>query len=112
MSIFSRIFSNRRKVSKSSAALTAECEKLLEFNRAYNQLLSNDKFLARSDYKHLLTDECNELDGFFSNQQTAKTLDYYCSINGIDFSDIECFLQNYLDLSNLTEGSEYIWTIF
>lgn len=108
MSIFSRIFSNRRKISKSSAALTAECEKLLEFNRAYNQLLSNDKFLARSDYKHLLTDEYNELDGFFSNQQTAKTLDYYCSINGIDFSDIECFLQNYLDLSNLTEGSEYI----
>ena len=71
MSIFSRIFSNRRKVSKSSAALTAECEKLLEFNRAYNQLLSNDKFLARSDYKHIV-ENLNKLHEEFNEIQNEN----------------------------------------
>ena len=107
MSIFSHIFHNRRNVSKSPAAPSAEYSKLLEFNKTINKLLSSDKYLARSDYKQLVKD-FSELNGFFSNQQTAKTLDYYCSINGIDYKDVEYFLQKYADLSNLIDGSEYV----
>lgn len=79
----------------------------MEFNKTINKLLSSDKYLARSDYKQLVED-FSELNGFFSNQQTAKTLDYYCSINGIDYTDVEYFLQKYADLSNLIDGSEYV----
>ena len=107
MSIFSRIFSNRRNVSKSTAAPTAEYSKLLEFNKTIYNLLSSDKYLARSDYKQLV-DDFSELNRFFLNQQAAKTLDYYCSINGIELTNVEYFLQNYADLSSLSEGSEHV----
>lgn len=107
MSIFSRFFSNRRNVSKSTAAPTAEYLKLLEFNKTIYNLLSSDKYLSRSDYRQLV-DDFSELNRFFLNQQAAKTLNYYCSINGIELTNVEYFLQNYTDLSNLSEGSEQV----
>ena len=80
---------------------------MLEFNKTIYNLLSSDKYLSRSDYRQLV-DDFSELNRFFLNQQAAKTLNYYCSINGIELTNVEYFLQNYTDLSNLSEGSEQV----
>ncbi|MBO6248192.1 MAG: UvrD-helicase domain-containing protein, partial [Bacteroidales bacterium] len=67
----------------------------------------SDKFLARSDYR-LLVKDYTDLYRFFLNQKVAKTLDYYCSSNGIPAEEVETFVQNYEDLANLEIGSDLI----
>lgn len=49
-----------------------------------------------------------ELNNFFQNQKTAKTLGYYCSANGVSGDVVESFLRNYADIANLESGSESI----
>ena len=93
MSFFNRIFSNRRsasqdalesKESENNAPLspTQEYAQLMKFTQALNVFLMSDKFLARSDYQRLVNDYA-ELNNFFLNQKAAKTLSYYCSVNGV-----------------------------
>ncbi|MBR1927605.1 MAG: UvrD-helicase domain-containing protein [Bacteroidales bacterium] len=118
MSIFNRIFSDKRKINhetpqKQEPALvipnapTSEYARLLEFTRRLNALLLEDKYLARSDYRHII-DDYADVYTFFSNMKTAKTTGYYCQANGIDEASIETFLRDYADLSDLREGSNSI----
>ena len=118
MSLFNRIFSDRRNKSKEtpkkpepsiviSDAPTSEYARLLQFTQRLNSLLQKDKYLARSDYKQLI-DEYAEINTFFLNQKTATTLGLYCEKFAIPAASVEAFLRNYSDLSNLREGSENI----
>ena len=118
MSLFNRIFSDRRNKSKEtpkkpepsiviSDAPTPEYARLLQFTQRLNSLLQKDKYLARSDYKQLI-DEYAEINTFFLNQKTATTLGLYCEKFAIPAASVETFLRNYSDLSNLREGSENI----
>ena len=63
----------------------------MKFTQTLNTLLMSDKFLARSDYKRLVEDYA-ELNNFFQNQKAAKTLSYFCSVNGIPVAEVEPFL--------------------
>ena len=87
--------------------MTPEYENLVAFTKALNSLLMSDKYLARSDYKSLVEDYAG-LNIFFQNQKAAKTLNYYCSANGVPSAEVEAFLRNYADLCNMTEGSDCI----
>ncbi len=118
MSFFNRIFSNRRgasieapesKESEINAPLSQpqEYAQLIAFTQALNVLLMSDRYLARSDYKHMVEDYA-ELSSFFQNQKAAKTIGYYCSANGVPSAEVEAFLQNYADIANLESGSESI----
>ena len=118
MSFFNRIFSNKRSTSQqtpeskepvtvSPNAHTREYAQLLKFTQALNSLLMSDKFLARSDYKRLVEDYA-ELNNFFQNQKAAKTLSYFCSVNGIPVAEVEAFLRNYADMANLVSGADCI----
>jgi DNA helicase-4 len=107
MSLFNNIFSRRNKSQEAPQkqepdfvlpdAPTPEYASLLQFTQLFNTLLLDDRFLARSDYRRLV-EEYADTNRFFSNLKTAKTLDYYCSANGIDGVSIEAFLRNYADL--------------
>ena len=118
MSFFNRIFSNRRSASQKAPASresdnsapspsTREYAQLTKFTQALNALLMSDKYLARSDYRPLV-EEYAELNSFFQNQKAAKTLNYYCSANGVPGAEVEAFLRNYADIANLESGSESI----
>ena len=115
MSFFNRIFSERRNKPKEAPkktepiivvpdAPTPEYSSLLQFTQRLNELLLNDKYLARSDYRQLI-DQYAETHTFFTNLKTAKALDYYCSANGIQAISVEAFLRNYADLANIKDGS-------
>ncbi len=113
MSLFDFIFSrsiNPKEVPKKTEpsivipdAPTPEYASLLQFAQRLNLLLLADKYLARSDYRQLI-DDYAEINTFFANLKTAKTLGFYSSANGIQEASIEAFLRNYSDLANLKDG--------
>lgn len=118
MSFFNRIFSNRRSASQKAPEKkeseknapylpTQEYAQLVKFTQTLNALLMADKFLARSDYRRLVEDYA-ELNNFFQNQKDAKTLNYYCSDNGVSQAEIEAFLRNYADMANLASCADCI----
>ena len=113
MSFLNRIFTSSRKVSTEApinqepqavlGAPTPEYVRLQEFTQRLNSLLLEDKFLARSDYRSLV-EGVSDLAAFFENQKAAKTLNYYCSSNGIPAATIEAFLRNYANLSSIEDA--------
>ncbi|MBQ9185642.1 MAG: topoisomerase DNA-binding C4 zinc finger domain-containing protein [Bacteroidales bacterium] len=118
MSFLNRIFFNKRSkshqtpepkepVNAAPITPTQEYAKLKQFTQTLNSLLMSDKFLARSDYRRLVEDYA-ELNNFFQNQKTAKTLGYYCSANGVPGAEVEAFLRNYTDIANLASGANCI----
>ena len=118
MSLLGRIFSSKGKKSQETpqkakpvkvetASPTPEHASLIKFSRRLNDLLQDDRYLARSDYRGLINDYA-DTNTFFTNLKTAKTLSYYCSANGIDIASIEAFLCNYSDLADLKDGSTSI----
>ena len=118
MSFLSRIFSEKGKKSQETpkktepiiavpASPTTEYASLLQFTQRLNDLLLDDKYLARSDYRCLI-DDYAETNTFFTNLKTAKTLSYYCSANDIDGASIDTFLCNYADLADMKDGSTSI----
>ena len=118
MSLLRRIFSEKRsKVQEAPQkqeptivvpnAPTQEYASLLQFTQRLNVLLKEEKYLARSDYRSLI-DDYTDINTFFTNLKTAKTLSYYCSANGIDDASIEAFLRNYAELADLKDGSASI----
>ena len=118
MSFLSRIFSDKGKKSQETpqktepiiavpTSPTSEYASLLQFTHRRNELLLDDKYLARSDYRCLI-DDYADTNTFFTNLKTAKTLSYYCSANGIDRASVEAFLRNYADLADLKDGTASI----
>ena len=85
----------------------SEYQKVLDFNQEFESLLSEDKFLARSDYKYLL-EKYNYIYTFFDSTDRAKTLSYYCEQNNVSNVEIAQFLDHYLDISDLSAGSSLI----
>ena len=81
-----------------------EYRSMLDFTQQLDAILQEDKYIARSDYRHLIEDFA-EIYTFFSNLKIAKATGYYCQVNNIDEASIEVFLRQYADLSDLREGS-------
>lgn len=99
MSFLDWIVSFGQKKSK-PVELSAEGKKLEKFHELLKGLLSQDKFLARSDYNFLL-DDYRELFGSYQNLDKTNTLKYFCTDNGIPEHLALDFLGKYKDLQNL-----------
>ncbi|MBR6286096.1 MAG: UvrD-helicase domain-containing protein [Bacteroidaceae bacterium] len=97
-SFFSKLF-NIGKIKKSEVVMTAELESLCQFEQILHDLLEQDIYIARSDYKDL-RDENAWLFSHFKVLQDSKTLNYYCQKHGINVERIAHFLSNYEDLLN------------
>ena len=101
VNIFSKWF-NLGKHKRSEVVLTAELECLCQFEKKLNDLLEQDIYIARSDYKDL-RDENASIFSHFKILQDSKTLNYYCQEHGIEEKRIIRFLSNYEDLLNEDE---------
>lgn len=99
--LFSKLF-NLGKNKKTEVSMTAELERLCQFEKKLNDLLEQDIYIARSDYKEL-RDENASIYSHFKVLQDSKTLNYYCQEHGIDDERIAHFLSNYEDLLNEDE---------
>ena len=80
--------------------MTPEHQLLVEFYRDLKELLSNDKYLAVSDYKGI-EPKYADLYSFFHGQQRAKTLSFYCQQNDLQEKWVEKFLDYYVDFTDL-----------
>ena len=104
MSIFSWLFGTQDKEDKLENANTPGHVQLVAFEKALNELINKDIYIAHSDYKPLCA-EYHDLYNQFDTLKKSKTLKYYCSENHIAIGRVELFLVNYHDLMK-DEGSE------
>lgn len=104
MGFFANLF---KKNKKQETSFPEEYKRALEFNNVFNLLLSEDKYIARSDYSFLI-DKYNDIYLFYDNNKKANTLEYYCKINKLDIENISLFLSRYTDIIDLNKGSEII----
>lgn len=79
--------------------MTAELESLCQFEKSLYDLLEQDIYIAKSDYKDL-RDENAKTFSHFKVLQESKTLNYYCQEHGITEERVARFLSNFEDLLN------------
>lgn len=110
MSFLSRIFGEKRKTADSPSVeqpITPEFQRLLDFGKALNRLLKEDKFIARSDYVPI-TEEFKDTRSFFENLHISGLLSMYCEKNGLEEKRIKKALTLFKDLENLKKSPSLI----
>lgn len=100
--IFRRLFSSFLKETQASP--TKEILKLNEFEVYLHALLDCDKYLAKSDYLHLV-DEYADIFASFNNLQETKMLKHYCTINNCDIERVKSFIRYYQALKEDKDSS-------
>lgn len=81
--------------------------KALQFNSDFATLLSQDKYIARSDYKHLIG-IYQDIYQFFVSVVEAHILDEFANKSGLDLVQIRSFLDNYGQIQDLTQEAEVV----
>ena len=92
---------------KKESGSTPEYLDAVAFNKEFSSLLSQDVFLARSDYKHLVGKYAQTFT-FFESVAKAQMLKSYCKQNRLDAKVIELFISTYADIKDLAKGSTLI----
>lgn len=103
MSFFSNLFNWGKKKDYPQTPIG---NKLREFDGWLKELLSSDKYIARSDYWNLLNDY-EELYSVLNKLQATRTLRYYCKDNNLPLDKVEEFVDQYTDLT-VPEGSDIV----
>ncbi len=84
-----------------------EYDSTIAFNKSFSALLRQDKFIARSDYK-LLISQYESLSQFYAALLKSDMLEDYISKYSLDKLQIESFLTGYTDIKDLQKGSSII----
>lgn len=100
--IFSRLFSSFKKETQTSP--TKEILKLNEFEVYLHALLDCDKYLAKSDYLHLIG-EYSDIFATFSKLNETRMLEHYCTTNNCDIERVKNFIRYYQALKEDKDSS-------
>lgn len=106
MGLFSKLFKKKNSAADLSimfAEASPECKKLLALKSQMDSLLSDDRYVARSEYSQMLRDAQTVIE-YFGVLKTSKMLKSFCESNGIDASVVESILAVYGDFSNLVDN--------
>ena len=90
MSFFSKLFKLKKESAKSKN-VTPESLSLTAFERRTSNLLSQNMFIARSDYKTLVEDFA-DLYSQFDTLRKTDTLAYFCRDKEISIQQVNSFL--------------------
>lgn len=93
--IFSRIFGSFKK--EIPVTPTKEILKLNEFEIFLHALLDCDKYIAKSDYLHLV-DEYADIFATFNKLLETRMLEHYCRTNSCEIERVKDFLSCYQEL--------------
>ena len=109
MSILGKIFrtAHRSGAIRIKSEQPFEYKELLVFLKRIEELLAEDKYLSRSDYKSLV-DEYSAIYLFFDSLRTSDTLQFYCDKNALQITEVNRFLSEYEDIRNLKVGTKLI----
>ncbi len=103
VSFLKRIFGFGKDSVLSGIISSQESKQLVDFNNQLQLLLTQDKYISRSDYKPLL----DSFASFFHQLDTlhkSKTLKYFCKDKGLDYSLARNLLNTYCSLAKSTEA--------
>lgn len=100
--IFRRFFNSF--IKETQASPTKEILKLNEFEVYLHALLDCDKYLAKSDYLHLIG-EYSDIFATFSKLQETRMLEHYCSTNNCDIERVKSFIRYYQALKEDKDSS-------
>jgi len=111
------VSANSSKMKKDKPAITSshatakptEVQKLLVFERALRNLLREDRYIARSDYREIL-EGFREAARHLEVIRNSGVLPEYCRKHSIDIRTLECALSNYGNIEGIVErhNSEFI----
>lgn len=95
--IFRRLFSSFKK--EITASPTKEILKLNEFEVYIHALLDCDKYLAKSDYLHLI-DEYADIFTTFRKLEETSMLEHYCDTNYCNIGMVKSFMCHYQEIKD------------
>ena len=81
--------------------------KLLQFNKEFAELLRKDAYIARSDYKHLITLHQDTYQ-FFNSIMETNIVNEYVNKNGLELEQIKLFLNHYSQIQDLTKDAPIV----
>ncbi len=84
-----------------------EYTKTISFNESFKTVLSQDKFIARSDYKHFVDDN-KQLFDFYQTLISSGLLTDFINKYRLDKTQINQFCSTYKDIMDLVKGSAII----
>ena len=90
-----------------SANYPAEYIRTLSFNEAFDTLLSQDKFIARSDYKHLV-EQYSDLSESYTTLAQSNILNEYVAKHHLDIEAINRFQTRFDEIADLATESAII----
>lgn len=83
--------------------IPVEYAKTISFNKAFRALLSQDKFIARSDYKELV-DSYGDVSQVYKTLAEAGMLDDYVAKYALDGSEIVYFRTMFNEIKDLSKS--------
>lgn len=83
--------------------------RILDFNKRFSALLGQDRFIARSDYKCLIS-EFADIFEFVKTLQSSAILDDYVDKYKLDIQAISYFVEEYENIHNLAVDSPTVRT--
>lgn len=101
--IFDKLF----HVDKVRISFPDEYYRVLQFNACLKTLLRQDKYIARSDYKSLISDFSDIL-SFFKTLESSGMLSDYITKHRLEADQIVSFIDEYENLKDLSEESPAI----
>ena len=87
------------KKTLQSQEYPSEYKKVLYFNQEVKKLLSEDKYIARSNYKHIISND--ETYKFFEVLNKSNLLEDYVQKNGLDRKEIDSFIQYFNEIKDI-----------
>lgn len=86
---------------------SSEYAETVSFNESFDTLLSEDRFIARSDYKDFIV-KGKRIYDFYQTLQTSELLEEYIAKHKLDKNQIIKFTQTYCDIKEPVKGSSII----
>lgn len=90
-----------------SANYPTEYIRTLSFNKVFKDLLSQDQFIARSDYKHLVEQYC-DLSQSYAILAQSNILNEYVAKHNLDIKAINCFRTAFDEMADFATESPTI----
>ena len=111
MGLLSRIFGFKQRDNErdhtTSAGYPEEYQRILKFNSILDSLLTEDRFIARSDYRQLV-EEYTSLSPFIETLEKSQMLKTYVETNNLDITTIHRFIDTYKQLADIATTPDII----
>lgn len=105
MGLFSKIFNTKRHTDTAEDLHfnVPECNDLLKIRVYIDDILSSNRYIAKSEYRNYLLDVKKTIE-FFGVLKNSNMLGTFCKNNGIDSKIVEKTLTQYINFESLIEN--------